>query len=225
MLAARISGDRFAVFMPEATARQPHTMSPRTCATGFEKLSFVRGRQHGGRLGELWRRGRRRRPAPAVARAGLRGDRLQGRQGSWSQPGRGLRRRRPEHRAALHRPDPDRHRALRFARPPLPARGADDRAAERRAGDAEIRTAAAHERREQATASRRTSSFRRPSAISSRRPSTAGSCDACIECCSRTRGSSRSSGPASRSTSPASRWATRNSRCSSTRRCATASCR
>ena len=43
------------------------------------------------------------------------------------------------------------HRALGAARPALPARGADDRPAERRAGHAQVRTAAAHERRDPAT--------------------------------------------------------------------------
>jgi diguanylate cyclase (GGDEF)-like protein len=43
MLAARISGDRFAVFMPEATTETAHDVAE-NLRTGFEKLSFVRGR-------------------------------------------------------------------------------------------------------------------------------------------------------------------------------------
>ena len=145
MLAARISGDRFAIFMPEVSAEVAQEAAE-NMRSGFEKLSFVRERQTvdvSASFGVAVVSGGR---TPAVACAGLGRDRLQGGQGPWPQSRRDLRRRRPEHRAALHRYRADRHRAVRTARPALPARGADDRAVERCAAHTKIRTAAAHER-------------------------------------------------------------------------------
>ena len=178
MLASRISGDRFAIFVPESSVDTTARTSPTTCGASFERLGFLRERQQVDVTASFGVASVVEGNHAAVARTRVRRDRLQGREGPRPQSGRDLFRRRPEHHAPLHRPDAGRHRALGAAGPALPARGADHRAAERRAGDAEVRVAAAHDRRERATACRRRNSCPPPSATSSRRRSTAGSCGA-----------------------------------------------
>ena len=224
MLAARISGDRFAMFVPETSVDATHDIAD-NLRQSFERLGVPARAPAGRSHRELRRRQRRRGQPSAVARARLGRDRLQGRQGPRPQPRRDLLRRRPEHRPPLHRPHAHRHGALGAARPALPARGADHRAAERRAGHAEVRAAAAHERRNrrQRAAGEIPVGGRALPARAGHRPlgRAAHDRDADAACGA----AARACRPASPSTSPGSRSATRSSRCSWTRRCARASCR
>ncbi len=149
-LAAHARGPHFGRPLRHLRARDVgrHDARHRGQPAALVRAARLPARAAAGRGDRELRRGEHRRGAPpAVACAGVRRDRVQGREGPRPQPRRDLLRRRPEHRASLHRPDAHRHGALGPAGPALPARGADDRAAQRRARDAKVRAAAAHERR------------------------------------------------------------------------------
>ncbi len=147
MLAARISGDRFAIFVPETSVDTTHDIAD-NLRHSFERLGFLRERQQvevtaSFGVANIVEGNHPLSHALASAEIACKAAKDRGRNRVET-----LLRRRPEHRAPLHRPDAHRYGALGAARPALPARGADHRAAERRARDAEVRAAAAHERRE-----------------------------------------------------------------------------
>ena len=102
-LAARIAGDRFAVFLPDCTldfAQQIGDMVRRQCA----ELTYARG---DGTVQVSVSMGVAELPPesqePPCTRARQRGDRLQGCEGSRPRPGRGVPGRGPEHHPAQHR--------------------------------------------------------------------------------------------------------------------------
>ena len=101
-LAARIAGDRFAVFLPDCTlefAQQIGDMLRRQCS----ELTYARGDGTVQVSVSAGRRTARGIPASARARARERRDRLQGGQGPRPQPRRDLPGRGPEHHAPEHR--------------------------------------------------------------------------------------------------------------------------
>ena len=145
MLAARISGDRFAIFLPEVSAEVAQEAAE-NLRSGFEKLSFVRERHtvdisasFGVAVVSEGQHPLSHALASAEIACKAAKDRGRNRVEIYADGDQSIVRRYTDI-------DADRHRAVRTARPALPARGADDRAVERCAAHTKIRTAAAHER-------------------------------------------------------------------------------
>ena len=146
MLAARISGDRFAIFMPEV-------IGGRGAGGGREPAQWLRKTELRARAADRWilsasfgvavvsegQHPLSHALASAEIACKAAKDRGRNRVEIYADGDQSIVRRYTDL-------DADRHRAVRTARPALPARGADDRAVERRAAHAKIRAAAAHER-------------------------------------------------------------------------------
>ena len=228
MLAARISGDRFARVRSPTSALDAAQTVAESLRDGLERLGFVAGRRRpvevSASFGVAQRRGRQAsarrtrsppprspaRPPRTAAATASRSTRTPTRASCAATPTS-----RSSARCATRWP---RTASGSRRRPIVPLNGALRRA--------ELRAAAAHDRTRPARASRPTSSSRPRSATSSRRRSTAGSCGGCCETLQAARGGAGSAAaPASPSTSPASRSATRTSARSSRARCARAACR
>ncbi len=114
-LAAHARGPHFGRPLRHLRARDVDRRDPRHRRepAAIVRAARLPARAAAGRSDRQLRRGERRRGQPsAVARARVRRDRLQGRERPRPQPGRNVLRRRPEHRAPLHRPDAHRHGAL-----------------------------------------------------------------------------------------------------------------
>ena len=173
-LAARIAGDRFAVFLPDCTldfAQQIGDMVRRQCA----ELTYARG---DGTVQVSVSIGVAELPRgieePPRARARQRGDRLQGREGPRPQPRRGVPGRGPEHHPAQHRHRRGAGAARGARRGPLRAVRAADPAAQRASTPSRASSSCCAWSTRTASCCRRRSSSRPRSATSCCRRSTAG---------------------------------------------------
>ena len=144
-IAARISGDRFAVLLPVGLDDAAHFR--RIAAPGRRAARRIHRRRHAGRVDQHRRRRGRTARAGVHARFRRRRDGLQGRQRPRPQPRRGLPGSGREHRAPLHRHQRHHRPALGHRRGPAAAERAAAAADGPHAPASALRVAAAHDRR------------------------------------------------------------------------------